>query len=222
MPATTNPSSGGGLVVIHVALFRIATKSMAEAYSILGYKVHHGRDDVFNNPWPQIEAAAEATWPSVPGARPRAPFTRADWDRLWGSEFDIVTDMASPFVRQLIVAYPDAKVVVVQRDFDSWWPSFTSELLDSLFTHAGRLLTFVAWHAANIRSGAAIRKVHLGFFGARSLDDIPSGAGEAYKQYYANVHALVPPERRLEYKMGDGWGPLCKFWARYRMWIYRD
>jgi hypothetical protein len=48
-----------------------------------------------------------------------APVGNRDWDALWGDEYDAVTDLASPFALELIEAYPDAKVVLVQRDFDT-------------------------------------------------------------------------------------------------------
>jgi hypothetical protein len=36
-------------------------------------------------------------------------------------------------------------------------------------------------------------------------------ARQGYREHYANVRALVPPERLLEYRLGDGWEPLCDF-----------
>lgn len=87
--ATHEAGSDDGLLVIHVALFRMATRSLAHAYRLLGYKVHHAHDAdnlLYGNPWPLIEEAAEATWPDVPNARPRPRFTRRDWDRIWGAE----------------------------------------------------------------------------------------------------------------------------------------
>ncbi|KAI0965377.1 hypothetical protein F4678DRAFT_476648 [Xylaria arbuscula] len=188
---TQEPSGQQGLLVIHVALFRMGTQSFAEAYRTLGYKFHHGVEDVRGNPWVLIERAVEATWPSIPGATPRQPFTRQDWDSLWGSKYEIVTDMGSPFVHQLVKAYPNANVVVVQRDFDSWWPSFSSQLLDTLF------------------NPLAIRKVHFGFFGAKNREEIEANSREAYDKYYDALRQMVPPERRLEYRLGDGWEPSC-------------
>lgn len=216
MATPKKSSSSDGLVVIHVALFRMATGSLAEAYRILGYKVHHGTENILGIPWTSIEHAAEATWPSVApkGSAPRPSFTRRDWDEAWGNEYDITTEMASPFADQLIQAYPDAKVVVVQRDFEAWWPSFSSELLDPLFSPFGTVMSFVAGHIVGIRSGQAMRKVHFGFFGARNRAEIESNAREAYDGYYETIRALVPPERRLEYKIGDGWEPLCAFLGR--------
>ncbi|KAI0145445.1 hypothetical protein GGR57DRAFT_298571 [Xylariaceae sp. FL1272] len=205
-------SSSPGLLVIHVALFRMATASLAAAYRVLGYKTHHGLDDTLGMPWTQLEEAAEATWPCVPNARPRKPFTRQDWDKLWGSEYDIATDMSSPFADQLIKAYPDAKVVIVQRAFEPWWESYQSELLETLFNPLSQFASRVAWYLLGIRAGYAMQKIHFGFFGVSRRDMIDEKhARKAYDQYYARIRAMVPPERRLEYRMGDGWGPLCSF-----------
>ncbi|KAI1259067.1 hypothetical protein F5Y18DRAFT_433607 [Xylariaceae sp. FL1019] len=197
------------LLVIHAALFRMGTKSFADAYRILGYKVHHGVEDVRGNPWARIEQAAEATWPSISG--PKHPFTKQDWDSLWGSKYDIVTDMASPFVPQLIEAYPNAKVVVVQRDYESWWESFSSQLLDTLFSRLVDVVVFFDWYINGVRAGYAMRKVHFGFFGASSREEIEVNSRATYDKYYERIRQMVPPERRLEYRFGDGWEPLCDF-----------
>jgi hypothetical protein len=50
---------------------------------------------------------------------------------LWG-RWDVSTDLVSSFAVQLIKANPEAKVVVVQRDFETWWPSFESEIVSPL------------------------------------------------------------------------------------------
>ncbi|RYP16073.1 hypothetical protein DL765_005331 [Monosporascus sp. GIB2] len=208
-------SDGKGLKIINASLFRMATKSMAQAYVILGYKTHHGLlEDVMDTPWALIEQAAEATWPSVPGAPapPRQPNTRADWDAIWGA-YDAVTDIASPFAIELIKAYPEAKVVVVQRDFDSWWPSIRSQLRDTVMKQPmSGIQAFITSRLLGIRPVHAMRKVILGFFNARTrLQVDEKRAREAYDAYFRQIRQLVPPERRLEYKMGSGWGPLCTF-----------
>lgn len=38
-----------------------------------------------------------------------------------------------------------------------------------------------------------------------------SPARQAFKDHYALVRRVVPKERMLEYKVQDGWGPLCEF-----------
>lgn len=209
MASTTEPQEG--LKVIHVALYRMGTMSLSQAYRILGYKVCHALDDPFKNPYATLEEAAEATWPFVPGARPRARFTRQDWDKLWGDEFDIVTDMACPFVDQLIEAYPDAKVVVVQRSFESWWPSMKSQVLDTLYTPFNWFMVSVGSFLLGIPAASSMHKLHCGTFNVTSSADIDANSRKTYDEYYAKIRAMVPADQRLEYTLGDGWAPLCAF-----------
>lgn len=207
-------SSGDGLQIIHASLFRMATKSISQAYQILGFTVNHALLlDTKETKWNMIEQAAEATWPTVPGARPRPPFERADWDELWGSEYDVVTDIGSPFVIELIKAYPDAKVVIVQRDFDSWWRSFTENVLDRVFAQPrSTIIGFITWNILGIRITQSMKKMMYGFFGATSKKQIDAARGrQVYDEYFRRIREIVPPERRLEYKIGDGWEPLCEF-----------
>jgi len=200
-----------GLAVIHVALFRMGTRSVAEAYRILGYKTHHGTEDVLGNPWPLIEQVTDATWPDLTDAKPRARFSREDWDALWGSDFDVVTDMACPFVEQLIETYPDAKIVVVQREFDSWWRSLKAGILDNLFPWKMKPMIFLIVHVIRSRAPYVMIKILYGLFGARSEAEIEANARRTYDRYYQRIREMVPPERRLEYNMADGWEPLCAF-----------
>ncbi|CAI6013947.1 unnamed protein product [Clonostachys chloroleuca] len=211
MPRTGDQTSksAGGIKIINASLFRMGTKSMAEAYTILGYRTHHAIDDPVTVPWGLIEEAAEGKWPDVPGARARRPFTRSDWGAIWGS-YDVVTDVASPFTMDLAQTYPDAIFVVVQRDFDSWWYSFKSEVLGWCFFRGAQPLVTI-FSIFGLRSGNALRKCFLGFFNAKSLEEIKSNARGAYDRYFDDVRRLIPEERRLEHKLEAGWAPLCAF-----------
>ncbi|KAI8635260.1 hypothetical protein F5Y19DRAFT_5533 [Xylariaceae sp. FL1651] len=217
MAATTdydppNPPQkvGPGLSVIHASLFRMGTRSMTAAYRTLGYRVDHGMDNRLN-PWELLEEAAEATFPHAPDVRPRPPHTREDWDRLWGNEFDIATDLGSVFSLEFIKAYPNAKVVVVQRDFEPWFKSFTDGPLSALFGPIPELFLALAYYGAGSRVKFAMHKLLLGFFHAKDRAEIDANARETYDNYFKTVRAMVPPENLLEYKLGDGWEPLCEF-----------
>lgn len=219
---------GDGLKIIHAGLYRTGTASMAEAYRTLGYRVHHGLDDPLGNPWIDLEKAAEATWPALAklpeytyaphndsGPVPRPPFQREDWERMLG-RYDVATDVVSPFALELIKAYPEAKVVVVERPFESWWPSFQTSILDTLYHRFSWLQDFVAWDILGIRATQASRKIHAGFFGAPDFTKewiTETRARRRYEEYYRKVRDAVPLEsgRRLEYTLGSGWGPLCEF-----------
>lgn len=58
MAHTPVSQSPEGLKIINASLFRMGTKSMSEAYKILGYRTHHALDNVMDNPWGLVERAA--------------------------------------------------------------------------------------------------------------------------------------------------------------------
>ncbi|KAF5589632.1 efflux pump antibiotic resistance [Fusarium pseudocircinatum] len=213
----TNPPNDG-LKVIHAGLYRTGTASMAAAYRILGYKAHHALHNEWHVPWGKLEQAAEATFPHLSHLPdyahkgPRSPFTTEDWESLWGA-YDVATDIASTFTLELIKVYPDAKVVIVQRKFEDWWPSFHSEILVSVF-EATWLQKFLTWYVLRFRALHAMRKILAGFFYVNeySVEAItPDIARKTYEEFYSKVREAVPKERRIEYSLGDGWGPLCEF-----------
>jgi hypothetical protein len=147
----------------------------------------------------------------VPDVRPGARrFTRADWDAVFG-QYDAVTDVGCIFAEQLVAAYPDAKVLVVERDFDKWWESYAAGVSAGFFHWAGwPLLKCIEYFAGN-RAPSAMRKTLMGAFDARSQADVERNARRVYGDYYRRIRQLVPPERRLEFKHADGWEPLCRF-----------
>ena len=60
-------------------------------------------------------------------------------------------------------------------------------------------------------SFAVMRKIYYAFFEARTRAGCQAKAREAYQRYYDEVRRLVPEKMRLEYRLGDGWEPLCEF-----------
>lgn len=222
MPAVHHdpkPASERGLKIIHASLFRMGTKSMATAYQSLGYRVHHAlMEDITDSPWAALERAAEATYPSLHTSHSSSPpptrHTRQDWDAIWGDTYDVATDIACPFTFELIAAYPDAKVVVVQRDFEKWWPSFATKLRDAAMGMPQAAVgSWALWYLMSCRAGYANRKMLKGMFGvssARELDE--ERARVVYDDFFDRVRREVSPERRLEFDPGrDGWSKLCGF-----------
>jgi hypothetical protein len=207
----TNTNSHDGVKIIHAGLFRMGTYSMAKAYTILGIKTFHALDEPMSANWALLEQAAEGKWPNAPKARRRPPFTRDDWDKLWGDQYDAVCDTAAPFTLDLFKAYPKAKVVIVQRNFDSWWPSFQTEILDKLFVPLFEFQIFLAWHLLGFRAGQAMRKLIFGFFNATTKAEVEAHGRQTYDKFFHDIRATVPPDQLLEYKLADGWGPLCEF-----------
>lgn len=47
--------------------------------------------------------------------------------------------------------------------------------------------------------------------GAVGKEDMQRKARDAYRNHYALVRRVTPKNKLLEYRMGDGWEPLCEF-----------
>ncbi|KAG8159137.1 hypothetical protein KVR01_010798 [Diaporthe batatas] len=183
--------------VLCVGMLRTGTSSLAAALSELGFKhVFHGLDSrTKSSHWAFFERAATATWPELFGV------------------YDAVTDLSCFWALQLADAYPDAKIILTERDFDAWFPSFDAEVLRPLFGPWVDLFLKGVGAIVGNRAGFAMQKTVSGFFGgARTLEELHLRAPDVFRQHSEAVKAHVVPERLLVYRVGrDGWEPLCRF-----------
>lgn len=46
---------------------------------------------------------------------------------------------------------------------------------------------------------------------AQTTDGMRNNLRKRYDEHFAEIRRLVPKEQLLEFKLGDGWGPLCEF-----------
>lgn len=133
------------------------------------------------------------------------PFTRNEWDMLLG-ECQAVCDWpAVAFAKELIEAYPEAKVVLTNRDVDSWHSSTMRTVYWRATDPELRFLSRFSWAASMYYP--MLKK----FFDTFFEGDFPNRGKEVFNRHYQQVRELVPKERLLEYKITDGWGPLCEF-----------
>ena len=179
---------------------------MALALERLGYKHCAHGFNLFDSP------AYVARWEQAIDAKhSQQPFNREDWDELLG-HCDAVTDMPCvTFWRELCSVYPDAKVVLVQRDEDKWFKSFSEGVIDSMFSPSGTFTRNWVEPLMGSRLGPLSLKVLVDYFKASDGEGMKANARPVYRQHYEDVRATVQSERLLEYKLGEGWKPLCDF-----------
>jgi len=109
---------------------------------------------------------------------------------------------------ELIEAYPEAKVIVSEREAEKWYVSMMN-------TVGVRVQT---WRLVALSLVDPFFLGRWGPFGRTLMQALfPKGVADKettlriYKQMHQEVRDLVPKEKLLEYKLGDGWEPLCKF-----------
>ncbi|KAI0123376.1 P-loop containing nucleoside triphosphate hydrolase protein [Xylariales sp. AK1849] len=197
--------------VLSLGFSRTGTSSMQAALEILGYgPVTHGRCIIFNIL--ELEMVGEGLKAKfTPEKACCKPFGREEFDQLIG-EYRAVTD--GPFCHfgpELMAAYPQAKVILVERDIDSWFTSYLNTVCTIPFRRSfqDKLVNFLnpdlgrQRKASDAMFGAA--------FDANSKEEMIAHSRDVYQQHYLEIRKAARPGQILEYKLGSGWEPLCKF-----------
>jgi hypothetical protein len=135
------------------------------------------------------------------------------WDEIFDGFKATVDWPGAYFYRELIDAYPDAKVVLSVRDADAWETSMRKTIWgviydDSLIRHLSSARQHVDpdWRAyIELMSEMWERAGLLGAGGDRG--PVPA----AMLDYNEHVKADVPADRLLVWSVADGWEPLCEF-----------
>ncbi|PLB44789.1 hypothetical protein P170DRAFT_367061, partial [Aspergillus steynii IBT 23096] len=186
--------------------------AMQKALGILGINCYHGADMFVSLP---IEFQL---WSHLLGAKfsyrnDSFHRERRIWDRLLGN-FNGVSDIPCiAFAEELREVYPDAKVILVSRDVESWKQSFMS-VVGTVMND--RKIVWLAWYLRIDRWRFSpfreVLKLSIeGLFGGTSIEHINDNAVRTYREHYDLVRRITPPEQLLEYELGSGWEPLCKF-----------
>jgi len=129
---------------------------------------------------------------------------RVDWGKIFAPYSAAVDWPACVFWRELLVEYPEARVILTVRDPATWYASFREtilarlESLPPIVSPAIRALYEVSHQIVLQRT----------FRGAAGDEQSAMAALEAHN---AEVIATVEPERLLVYDVADGWQKLCAF-----------
>ncbi|KAJ7139141.1 P-loop containing nucleoside triphosphate hydrolase protein [Mycena epipterygia] len=178
--------------------------AMQAALEILGYGDVHHMNSIFANP-PEAEMWAEAINARFFGRG--APYGREEWDQLLG-HCEAVTDTpAAMFATDLVAAYPDAKVILTNRDPDNWWMSFTQSIGAAAGSRKYRLAAFL--DSQGLGKVASLARLIMSVILGPTITE--EGAKARFVAHYKNVREIVPKEHLLEYEVSEGWGPLCAF-----------
>jgi hypothetical protein len=168
--------------IVGAGLGRTGTLSLKLALEkLLGAPCYHMLEVVTHPEHiPVWHAAAEGRFP--------------DWRAFLSGYAAAVDWPAASFYRELMAAFPDALVVLSERDAESWWRSAHATIFPSIR-----------------RAPPAWRAMVEAVFAARftaALEDREACIA-AYAHHNAEVRRVVPPARLVEWNAKQGWAPLC-------------
>jgi hypothetical protein len=190
------------LRVIGAGLGRTGTDSVKAALDLLGFGPCHHMKELFTNP------------SSIRGWLRAAEEGRPDWGQLLGGYQSTVDWPSVFFWRELVDAYPSAKVLLTVRDPQSWYDSVAETLYRSRYATVDAMPPeirerFAATPALWDQPRLAERTIWQGTFRGRFTDR--AYTLEVYRSHVAAVRDRVPADMILEFDVRDGWAPLCAF-----------
>ncbi len=182
------------LRVIGAGMPRTGTLSLKTALEQLGFGPCHHMTELFAHPeqWPLWDRIGDGE--------------DIDWEAIFGPYRSTTDAPGVYFWRQLADRYPDAKVILTERDADRWYQSMAATIFSP--EHRESL--------GNSPVGAIIAKLARRSWSGRD-DALRSGPPSPevmirlFKEHNAAVRAEIPPERLLIYSVSEGWDPLCAF-----------
>ena len=183
--------------IICAGLSKTGTSSLGAALEQLGYSCIHYDEHRLND--------------VLEGRNPNPDFRRYD-------DIDAVLDVPSAFFfRELMSAYPSAKVILTVRDLEEWWVSIREHFnrlpilwptwKDYVRERMNGTNTIPDW-VENSRFRTSVRNLVYGSPDAREFM-----YKKRYREHNEAVLHEVPPDRLLvmDIAAGDGWASLCEF-----------
>jgi hypothetical protein len=144
----------------------------------------------------------------------RALDGKADWDEIFDGCNSTVDWPGSYFYKELVDAYPDAKVVLSLRDPERWVRSMRDTIWDTLYGDSvvGHLSAAREAVEPNWRAYIELMRdmwTRSGLIPRPDATDDEMAA--AMERYHEEVQQTVPSDRLLVWGVEEGWDRLCEF-----------
>jgi hypothetical protein len=191
------------LKIIGAGFGRTGTLSTHAALNQLGFPCYHMLE-VLDNP---DNKSHLDFWHGVAKGEPGA---QHDWERVFGRYTATVDNPACCVWRELLGAYPDAKVVLTvhPKGAEAWYESTIDTIY---FTECMWQFKVLEWTTPFGRKfGEMSRKLIWNRSHKGTMKDREKAIAH-YRQHIEDVKAAVPADRLLIFSADQGWKPLCDF-----------
>lgn len=183
------------LKIIGAGFGRTGTKSLKAALEQLGFVKCHHMTEVFKNP------AQAAEFLSVIRGEP------ANWEQLLKG-YAATTDWPTcTFYQELMLQYPDAKVILSIRDQERWYAS-SRDTIFAIYSGVPAWLGFIFPKLKIIRD-MTIELIWNGTFEDNFEDK--EFAIKKFNAHNQEVIDTVSADKLLVFEVKQGWEPLCEF-----------
>ena len=135
---------------------------------------------------------------------------KINWEEIYAGYGACLDFPSCNYYKELMKAYPDAKVILTVRNENNWirsWNTLNNQIIKSITFRFFSRIPFTSFYLQKKIHNEAILGPNGMFKGFKADDDIK---GEFLK-WNQSVIDYVPSDRLLVYRVKEGWDPLCKF-----------
>lgn len=191
------------LKIIGAGFGRTGTMSSYLALRQLGFPCYH-MFEVLEN---KANAKHLDFWREVANT---PPGSQHDWEQVFGNYMACVDNPACCVWRELLAAYPDAKVLLTlhPKGPEAWYDSTINTIYftESMWQfRVLQLATPFGRKFGDMSHKLIWQRAHRGTMRDRAA------AIAHYWQHVEEVKAIVPPDQLLIFSVDQGWRPLCAF-----------
>ncbi|KAI9204924.1 uncharacterized protein BJ171DRAFT_504095 [Polychytrium aggregatum] len=144
-----------------------------------------------------------------------AKLGKPDWDRIFDGYTATVDHPSTDFYKDLMVRYPDAKIILTVRDPEKWYKS-ASDTIFAVPVPPFYFHLFPFCYLPGISTMVSFRRMlslvmyapDATFKGAHKDKE---AIKRVFSEHIESVKQHVPPSKLLVFSVSEGWEPLCKF-----------
>jgi len=189
--------------VIYAGFPKCATTTIADALRTLGYATH----DIAESYTKNYEG-----WMKVMSGR-----SDVEDIRKMLQDVDAVTDSPACFYwKEILQAFPDAKVLMGTRESEDVWYNSFKRQLDSI--ERTDFSFFTVFSPEFRRLGSFINALHRNMYGLSyeggiscKMNSSEIHLKSSYRRHNADVLVNCPKDKLLMVNLQDGWDPICRF-----------
>ena len=172
---------------------KTGTKSLAKALRHLGFTVFDWEEQIFDFLDHWVDVFQNGTKPDV--------------KRVYQNADAVVDLPGNLFFEEILEAFPDCKVILSERDEDSWVKSWARQLESLQATRS----EFVVLLSPTWRKMSHVFDPYVN----AAFGSLNSKSTYVFRKRYRihnhRVKSIVPADKLLVYNVKQGWKPLCDF-----------
>lgn len=191
------------LQVIGSGVGRTGTHSLKLALEQLGFGPCYHMEELFRHPEQLVYFQKAEKGEKV------------DWDELFKGYVSAVDYPVARYYKQLITAYPQAKIIHTTRDAEAWYNSAIETIFWATKPSFGRIFKMMI----RMPFSSAVRKrFPVLKYDGELIDNIFGKNLKDKQEIIRRFNAIneetlnfIPKDRSLVYEVKTGWEPLCNF-----------